>query len=166
MALPIFTSGRRVRASELAALVAQLSIATQEAKDSSVTDGSTTATSFTNTLTTTGIRGVAFTAGALGGADVLWSMTGRNSTANAESQSSFEVRTGSTPGSGTVVWAADANTAAATLSNAANEGTFHSGIGTVTGLTAGGSYNVCIMYRTGGSGTAFYNRRRISVRAY
>lgn len=167
MVLPTFPAGRRVRASELATLSTELgkllAAAPSESKDSAVTDGSTTSTSFTNTLTTTGIRGVAFVAGESGRAEVLWMCTGRNSVAGGFTITQFEVRAGAVVGSGTVVWAADENVSTALQSDSAGQQVGHTGFGEVTGLTEGTSYNVCIVYRvTANTGT--FNRRRISIK--
>lgn len=160
MAYPTFTAGRRLRASELAALIPP---ATVTGTDTSVADGTTTSTTFVSSLTTTGTRGVVFTAGASGKAEVAWACNGRNNTAGQSTVTSFEVRTGATIGSGTVVQASDENTACAMQSDSANQALAHAGSGVVTGLTPGATYNAYITYRAT-AGTATINRRKISVK--
>lgn len=156
--MPYYYALQKLRASDLEKLVP----VTVEAKDTSVTDGTTTSTTFTNTLTTTGVFGIAFTAGMTGTVEVKWTLGGRNSTAGQYTVTSFEVRSGTGVGLGSVVWAADENVAVATQSDSANHQLTHAGFGTVSGLTPGTSYNACIVYRvTANTGT--YSRRRISV---
>lgn len=133
-----------------------------ESKDSAVTDGTTTSTTFTNSLTTTGVIGVAFTAPASGKVEVKWTCTGRNSNAGVFTITGFDVRNGSTVGSGSVAFAVDENVAVAVQSDSAGQQLEHTGIGLATGLTPYADYNACIVYRvTANTGT--FNRRRISV---
>lgn len=151
-----FSSWQKLRASDL-------NTTTVSDVDSSVTDGTTTSTSFVNTLTTTGIRGIAFTAPRSGKVSVSAQALGRNATVAQYALMDFEVRTGNVPGSGTLVRAADENTASATYSDAAASQHALVVIPTlVSGLTPGDSYNASICYRATG-GTAAYNRRKIIV---
>lgn len=147
----------------LAPTARQLSRATPvESKDVALTDGTTTSTTFINSLTTTGIIGVSFVAGETGACQVAWMASGRNATAGQYTITSFEVRTGATLAAGTLIQAADAFTACAPQSSAASQQLSHTGFGNVFGLTAGSTYNVVMAYAvTGGTGT--WNRRRISV---
>lgn len=133
---------------------------TVQSKDSSVTTGSTTSTSFTNTLTTTGIRGVSFVAPPSGNAIVHGLASGWNSLA-VHSFMSFEVRVGGTIGSGAVHLASDENTASEFLLTATDPAR-HKVMGLVTGMTAGSTYNACLTYRVP-SGTGSYARRHILV---
>lgn len=127
------------------------------------TNGTTTSTSFTNTLTTTGIHGVAFVAPPSGEVTVIGRTIASNSTAGSFAIMDFEVRTGSTVGSGTVVRASD-NFEAGLIqsSTAGNQGTVVT-TGLVSGLTPGNTYNAALTYLIGTSGTASYNRRHIIV---
>lgn len=134
-----------------------------QAADTSVTDGTTTSTSFTNSLTTTTTRGIAFTAPESGTVFVSVTTTARNGTATQFCLVDFEVRTGSTIGSGSAVRSSDENSCGAFQSDSAN----HQGgcvvIPTVvSGLTPGDTYHAVITYRvTAGTGT--FNRRKIVV---
>jgi len=133
---------------------------TVEGKDSSVTTGSTTSTTFTNTLTTTGIRGVSFVAPPSGKAIVHGLASGWNSLA-VHSFLSFEVRVGGSVGSGAVHLASNENTASEFLLTATDPAR-HKAMGVVTGMTAGSTYNACLTYRVP-SGTGSYARRHILV---
>lgn len=133
---------------------------TVQAKDGAVATGNTTSTTFTNTLTTTGIRGVSFIAPPSGKVVVHGLASGWNNT-NAHSFMSFEVRTGGTIGSGSVTLASDENTASEFLLDATAPAR-HKVMGLVTGLTVGSTYNACLTYRVP-SGTGSYARRHILV---
>lgn len=133
---------------------------TVQSKDGAVTTGSTTSTTFTNTLTTTGIRGVSFVAPPNGKVVVHGLASGWNSAA-VHSFMSFEVRVGGTIGSGAVQLASDENTASEFLLTATDPAR-HKVMGLVTGLTAGSTYNACLTYRVP-SGTGSYARRHILV---
>jgi hypothetical protein len=141
----------------------QLSRATPaESKDVATTDGTTTSTTFVNSLTTTGVIGVSFVAGETGACQVAWMGSGRNSSAGNYAVSSFELRTGATLAAGTLIQAADEFTAVAHQSSTASQQITHCGFGNVFGLTAGATYNVVMAYRVT-TGTGTWNRRRISV---
>jgi len=130
--------------------------------DITTADGTTSSTSYVNTLTTTGIVGVSFTAPYSGQVSVIWSCTGRNSTSLAFTITSVEVRAGTTVGSGAVVFASDDNTASAPQSASSGHQCQHNGNRLISGLTYGNAYNTCITYRvTAGTGT--FNRRSIEV---
>lgn len=136
--------------------------ATVDAGDSAVTNGTTTSTAFTNSLTTTGIRGIAFTAGASGAVMVWVSAVGSNSNAGQATLLDIEVRTGTTVGSGAVARAPNEATAGAAQSDSAGQNLDLFAFAHVTGLTPGSSYNACLAYRvTANTGT--YNRRNIAV---
>jgi len=133
------------------------------APDGSVTDGTTTSTSFTNTLTTTGIQGSTFVAPASGVVLIAASTSARNSNAGGFCLVDFEVREGAVLGSGTLTRASSENTAASHQSDSANQQSTCVVIPTpVTGLVAGTTYNASITYRvTANTGT--FNRRKISI---
>ena len=137
------------------------SYATVEGKDSSVTTGSTTASSYTNTLTTTGIRGVSFVAPPSGLVLIHGMATGWNNN-NNPSLLSVETRTGGTIGSGSVVLASDDNTASENHAGV-NIPLRHKVMSRVSGLTAGTTYNAALTYRGIGGSTCFYNRRHVIV---
>lgn len=134
-----------------------------QAIDSSVTDGTTTSTSYTNSLTTTTTRGIAFTAPASGMVLVSGQSSGRNGNAGAFTFCDFEVRQGSTIGSGTTMRASDDNQAASFQSDSAGQqGTLSIVPTLVTGLTAGTVYHAVLTYKVN-AGTGTYNRRKITV---
>lgn len=160
MAFPTFSAGNRLTAAQLATLIP---IANAESKDNPSANGTTTSSTYVNSLTTTGIRGVAFTACPSGGAKIDWSCSANNSVANSYTATSVEVRTGAVVGSGTVVLATNSDTETTFQSSAASAQGQHTGFANVTGLTAGASYNACITYKIITSGTGTFNRRRISV---
>jgi len=134
-----------------------------EAKDTSVTDGSTTSTSFTNSLTTTTTRGVVFTAPASGTVLVSGGSSGRNSVGQFTFLD-FEVRSGSTIGSGTILRATDDNGSVGFQSDSTNQQgqlTFANRV--VSGLTPGATYHAVLAYRVNSTGAGTYNRRWINV---
>jgi len=144
------------------ALEATAVIAAVEAKDGALTNGTTTSTAFTNTLTTSLIRGVTFTAPPSGKVTVTVSTGGFNSTAAQYTLVDFEVRAGATIGSGTVIRASDENSCSQFQSSTATQAGQHSVSGVVTGLTPGTTYHASITYRvTANTGT--FNRRKIIV---
>lgn len=133
-----------------------------DAKDSAVTNGTTTSATFVNSLTTSLIRGVSFVAPPSGKVNVLATCGAANGTIAQFTLVSFEVKTGTSVGSGTVQTASDENTASQFQSAVAASNGQHTAAGLVTGLTPGASYNACITYRVT-SGTGTFNRRRITV---
>lgn len=150
-------AGQKIRAS-------YFNVAPASSADTSVTDGTTGSAypTFTNTLTTTGMLGVAFVAPPSGRVIVSF-MTGEARTnTTAKALLSFEIKTGSTVGSGTLVYASDNATAQSAESDTANKNRALSGETLVSGLTGGTTYNATLTYSvTGGTGT--YNRRSIIV---
>lgn len=130
--------------------------------DSAVTDGNTTSTSYTNSLTTTTFRGIAFTAPATGMVLVSGASSGRNSAGNFAFLE-FEVRAGSTIGSGTLIRASDDNSSSSFQSDSTNQqGPLTIPATLVSGLTPGQVYHASLTYRAN-AGTATYNRRKITV---
>lgn len=130
--------------------------------------GTTTSTSFVNTLTGVGAaggaHGTAFVAPPSGTVFVIGRAVAGRSVAGDYTLMDFEVREGSTVGSGSVFRAADENQASAIQSGTAGNQGEHCTTGIVTGLIPGAVYNACLTYRiTGGSGTGSWNRRHIIV---
>jgi hypothetical protein len=122
-------------------------------------------TSFFNSLTTTGVHGVAFIAPASGQVFVTGRAAGSNGTAGGFVLLDFEVRQGSTPGSGSVVRAAGQATAAVFQSSSASQQSTLTTGDLVTGLTPGTAYNATLAYASGtASQTLTFNRRHIMVR--
>jgi hypothetical protein len=128
-------------------------LAVENVQDASDTS---TSTSFTTADMTT--CGVAFTAAPSGKALVHFSARIDHSTA-APGIVSFEVREGSSIGSGTVVLAASDDRR---LENHNTNQSMAGATVPVTGLTAGASYNARLMHRTT-SGTVTLENRRIIV---
>jgi hypothetical protein len=156
MALPTFTAGMKLRASDLAALVSAMNAATVRAVDA--TSRTTTSTSFTTTLSPANILGVTFTAPQSGKIGIFWSTSSSNGSSPNVAQTSPSVRTGSTIGSGTVVQASGAALATTSIANS-RVGNFTE----VTGLTAGNTYNVALEHRAFSAGTATFLEREVTV---
>lgn len=136
-----------------------------DAADSTVVDGSTTSTSYVNSLTTTTTRGVAFTAPASGIVLISGSTAGRNGTAGQASYIDFEIRVGSTIGSGTVFRPSNDNRAGSFQSDSiGQQGTIAITPTVVSGLTPGTVYHVVLTYKVS-AGTGIYNRRSVTVDA-
>lgn len=129
------------------------------------TNGTTSSSTFVNSLTTTGIHGTTFIAPPSGNVLVLGSALAANSTATSYATMDFEVRQGSSIGSGTVVRAATELTAGVNQSGTANNQGMVFTMDLVTGLTDGSTYNVCLTYHAAsggaGVGTAAYDRRHV-----
>ena len=109
-------------------------------------------------------EGITFTAPASGVVEISWGGELINSAAASGTVLGYELRTGGTIGSGTVVVGPSddrtvrmAGTARFQMAN----------YDTVTGLTPGSTYNIRLMYRaTGGTGTFERRRLRIQPRLY
>lgn len=132
------------------------------AVDTGVTSGTSTSTSFTNSLTTSGIRGIAFVAPPSGKVFVSGTCGGANSTIAKYTLTSFEIRAGASLGAGTVFQASDENTASQLQTAVAANFGQHAIQGLVTGLTPGTTYNACLTYRVDAN-TGTWNRRSIRV---
>lgn len=129
----------------------------------SITEGTTASSTYTNTLTTTGIHGVAFVAPPSGTVLVEGRATVRNTGVASYSIVDFEVKTGGTIGSGSTVRGPDDGTAGVHQSaTAQNQSSVLTG-DLVTGLTPGGVYNAALTYHTGSGGTSGVTRRHITV---
>lgn len=150
-------------ANELDVVIGDLALPTAfESVDTAITNGTTTSVTFVNTLTTSGIRGVAFSAPASGKVDVILSCGGFNSNVGEYTLVSAEVRSGSILGSGTVAKASDENCCSQVQSTVASGAGQHALVVQVSGLTPHASYNACMTYRRT-LGTGSFNRRRIKV---
>jgi hypothetical protein len=130
------------------------------ASDSQPTQGTTTSTSYTATLTGGTACGVAFVAPASGKVTVHSSATLLNSTTGL-SYVSFEIRAGGSIGSGTLFLAAsDANAVQHVSTSVENQG---KGI-QVTGLVPGAVYNCRQMFKVGTAATtSTFNNKHLSV---
>jgi hypothetical protein len=130
--------------------------------DNSVTNGTTASATFVDSLTTTGVIGVSFVAPQSGGVWVLVQAGGFNPTALATLSLDFNIRNGSTIGSGSIFRAADINSCGEHQSAVANHIGHMMSQGYVAGLTPGSSYNATMAYATT-SGTGNFRRRKITV---
>lgn len=144
-------AGQKLRGSDLS-----------NAASSSIQNDSGTVASATYVGARTGtsnVAGVAFTAPNSGNV-MLWWSCGISATSQF-AIASFEVRAGNVVGSGTVVVAASDNNVAQGVTTTETTATnFYP----VSGLTAGASYNVRLMYRTQAGGvTGTFNRPRLAV---
>lgn len=129
----------------------------------STSNGSVASATYTNNLSGTGIHGVAFIAPPSGKVQIIGRSSGGNNTVGNYAQMDWEVRQGSTIGSGTLFRTTNNNTASVFLSSTANgQGPLNIS-GLLTGLTPGASYNACLTFATNGTGTANFNRRQIAV---
>jgi hypothetical protein len=121
----------------------------------------TVSTSSTTYVALSGDPGLAFTAPTSG--RVIISIGGAltGSAADTFAMMGFQVRTGAVVGSGTIVYAVNNNDV---VSNEGGDDMSASKVTLVSGLTAGGSYNVQVLYKMlSGSGTAFFARRDVIV---
>lgn len=132
------------------------------ASDPTVTTGTTTSTSFTNT-TTQGIRGAAFTAPQSGSVVVFFSSRTQHATAGKSVLVDCEVRLGSTVGSGTLIRAASDITAALMQNSSGGQNLQCSAFAPVPGLTAGTIYNVAMAYKLVDAGTGTFYCRNLAV---
>ena len=126
-------------------------------------NGTTTSTTFVNSLTTTGIHGTTFVAPPSGSVYVIAGAVAANNTAGSYAILDWEIRTGGVVGSGTVWRAATDLTAGLVQSGTANNQGTATAFGIATGLTPGSTYNACVCYHAATSGTAAYDRRHITV---
>jgi hypothetical protein len=126
--------------------------------DTQITSGTTTSTTYTPTLTGGVTCGVAFTASSSGKAIVDWE-TQMSQSAALYVYATIEVRAGATIGSGTIILATNDNDCAFRYgSGAGRQAVFKH----VTGLTAGSSYNVRMLFRVD-SDTGSYTRKALMV---
>jgi hypothetical protein len=118
------------------------------------TSGTTTSGAFTATLTGGTTCSGTFVAPASGKVDVIYSAQVGNSDANDLAICSYEVREGAVVGSGTVVQAAE-------IPRGLYSGTTKRAtvVESVSGLTAGGTYNARLMYVVTGDTGTFANKQ-------
>lgn len=129
----------------------------------STSNGTVASATYTNNLASTGIHGVAFIAPPSGKVQIIGRSAGGNGTVGNYAQMDWEVRQGSTIGSGTLFRTTNNNTASVFLSSTASgQGPLNIS-GLLTGLTPGANYNACLTFATNGTGTASFNRRQIAV---
>jgi hypothetical protein len=135
--------------------------------DTTVTNGTTSSTVLINTLATTGARGHVFVAPPSGSVIVWGSFGGSNTIAASYALGDFEIRTGGTPGAGTVFQNADPNSCSQVQSAIANSTITENIHGNVQGLNPGTTYNATLCYAAanggGGVGVVTVNRRRVTV---
>jgi hypothetical protein len=143
-------------AAEWNELIGQLGAVSVNAADP--TSRTTASTSYTSTLSPANICGVAFIAPPSGKVLVTWRAQLINSGVNF-SAASFEVRTGSTVGSGTVHTASD-DTRSINSASTAGEGSGAAEY--VGGLVPGATYNVFLTHRVT-AGTLTTLRRSIGA---
>jgi hypothetical protein len=129
--------------------------------------GTTASAGFTNTLGGSapynGIHGVVFVAPPSGVVAVIAKVTGGSGSVAQYTVIDFEIKTGSTIGSGSTVRAPNEGTAGVHQSAvASSQGTLVS-MDTVTNLTPGATYNAAIVYHGTGGATSSINRRNIMV---
>lgn len=123
------------------------------------TDGSTTSTTYTATLSAGAAAGVAFTAPLSGQVLILFGTASYQSSATADNKSAPQVRTGTTVGSGTIFYTAtDSDMLLQRLTGAATgEAARGQSFTVVTGLTANSSYNVQLLHKvSGGTGNFLF----------
>jgi hypothetical protein len=118
-------------------------------------------TASTRTLTTyanlTNIAGTSFVAPESGIVTIHWQALITNNTVASGGALTPWVGTGSTVGAGTEVLVASDVNATSTAANASSAGARAAGVKTVTGLTAGDTYNVSIRGRAITGGTATFD---------
>lgn len=163
MTMPIFGAGQRVTGAMLRALADAIDDINEILNYDSwsvddTTLRTTTSAAYTTTLSPANILGTPFSAPPSGIVLILWGCRLNNSATNFTA-AAIQVASGSTPGSGATFLAADDNRAVTTDGNIF-EG--QSRATRVTGLTAGGSYNVAMYHRTAG-GTGSFTARDIQV---
>jgi hypothetical protein len=122
-------------------------------------------TTYTNNAggsTSPAIFGVAFIAPPSGKVFVAGRALAGTTTAGAYSFLDFEIKTGSTIGSGSVVRAVNDVTSSVFQSSTASQQGPLNITDLVTGLTPGAAYNAALVYRVS-AGTGAFNRRHITV---
>lgn len=124
----------------------------------------TTTTGYTETLSPAGLCGVAFIAPISGTVRIDWKADMSNATASALCAMSFNVRSGTVVGSGTLFLGASDDIAARNDNPSTGSTGLHdySCFSIVSGLTAGASYNVSLSQRTN-AGTLTVARRNVIV---
>lgn len=143
-------AGQRVRAVDFTD--AQVSVQT--------TSGTTTSTSYTATLTGGTACSCVFLAPSSGRVEIA-NVAQMSNSGSTFVYCAFEVRTGSSVGSGTVVFAASDDEALIV----AGSNAFRFGLQRVlSGLTPGASYNVRQVFKVQSPGTGTYSRKVLAVK--
>lgn len=128
--------------------------------DVELNSGTTTSATYTATITGGTPCIVTFTAPQSGIVLVCNNSQLTNSSSTQTSLTSWELREGSTPGSGAIVVSASDDRALRHVGST----DFQAGDSTlVTGLTAGATYHVRQMFRGSGGTTATFSRKRVIV---
>lgn len=142
--MPLFAAGQKLTATALNNAFGGASAASVSVQHSDA--GTVTSTTYTADRTgTANEAGLAFVAPTTGKVHVHMNAGIFNSSAVPFNLASFEVRTGSTIGSGTVVFAASD---AYALQHYGTGEDHHGATFEVAGLTAGSAYNIQLMYKT------------------
>lgn len=127
-------------------------------------NGTVTQLTFTNTLGTTGIHGVAFIAPPSGKVSIIGRAVGGSATAGQYTTLDIEVKTGAVVGSGSVVRSPQEDEASVFQSGTAAQQGSLATTALITGLTPGVVYNAALAYHsTGAPATSSINRRWIGV---
>lgn len=144
------SGGQRVRAVDF----------TTSVNSTQNTSGTTTSTSYTATLTGGTACGVAFVAPTSGRVAIVNTADQSISAAGQAAHLSFAVRQGSTIGSGTSVLGAADDRSMYVVNDSGRQSFFYM----LSGLTAGGSYNVQQNFRTSNAAnTATFQRKTLDV---
>jgi hypothetical protein len=126
------------------------------------TDGNTTSTTYTATLSAGSAAGVAFTAPSSGSVLVLFGTASYQSGTANDNKSAPQVRTGTTVGSGTIVYAASDSDMLLQRLTGSGEAARGTSFAIVTGLTAGSTYNAQLLHKVS-AGTGNFLFKFITV---
>lgn len=143
------------------ALSGERLVARQTQSAVNATDGNTASTSYVTNLTSAGFCGVSFVAPPSGKVTILFATASYNPSANVDNKTAVQVHQGGVIGSGTVQYAATDNNMILT-NVAANLATRQGGFASVTGLTAGNTYNAVMAHKCS-AGTGHWLFREIKV---
>lgn len=159
LALAVETELVRVDA-DITALESPTAVTTEA---TSATLGTTTSTSYTPTLTTAGVLGVAFVAPTSGKVAVHYGSRGQHSVNGGNTYTCVVIRTGNTPGSGSLVqgsadtWAISSGIVGGTAAIGAGRSKL------VSGLTPGDDYNATLEHKIVTAGTGSFLDRSVLV---
>lgn len=128
-----------------------------------ITQGSTTSTTYTATLTGSTAAGGTFVAPLNGTVRVHWFSGLYNDIATGSGYVSWELRLGAVVGSGTVIVAADDSRSLRTKSSTSPGDQQYGGSKRVSGLTPLATYNVRHMFKRETTGTFFVKNQRIAA---
>jgi hypothetical protein len=150
------TTGNAALGGRVTALEAAGSSAIAMAASNSTTSGTTSSSSYTATLSAGTSPGLSFVAPASGKAKIDYGMVAAASSATQIAYATIRVRTGGTVGSGTDVLDASTDNWAISVAGDLVTGTGRTKL--VTGLTAGSTYNVQMLYRSSSGAATFVGR--------